>query len=79
METAGTRRLVEECEGNLSLGELLAALARRFRGSFEEIMNEKGEVSFDTTILVNGEIVRDVNIQLRDGDAVAIFAAVAGG
>ncbi|CAD7286666.1 hypothetical protein LMG7974_00023 [Campylobacter majalis] len=48
----------------------------------KEILNEDKELKIwlkDCGVAVNDEIVTDANMQLKDGDVVAILAPVCGG
>ncbi len=47
---------------------------------YYEVFNEKGEIRNDRIITINGRNVKDLKeIELKDGDSIAIFPPIAGG
>ena len=79
-EIAGQREILQEVDPNFTLGDMLKALADRYGGEFETIIDPKtGLVSVDTLVMVNGKSVRKPNVRLKDKDVVMITVPVGGG
>jgi len=65
------------------LGDLLAALSKKYGTGFRcWVLEEDGQLSHHSIVLVNGRDARDLNgldTVLHPGDIIAIFPPVAGG
>jgi len=78
-EAAGTSHLEMDAS---TLGELLEGLSQRFGHEMARLVSLADEGSDGLVVLVNGKnsrLDRDGNLQLRDGDDVALFPPVSGG
>jgi molybdopterin converting factor small subunit len=79
-EIAGQRELLQEVNSNFTLREMLKALADKYGGEFDTIIDPKtGMISVDTLVMVNGKSVRKPDVQLKDKDVVMITVPVGGG
>jgi len=79
-ETAGKREILQEVNPNFTLRDMLKALADKYGGEFNTIIDPKTSmVSVDTLVMVNGKSVRDPDVQLKDKDVVMITVPVGGG
>jgi len=79
-EIAGTREITEELNMNSTLGEVLDQLAKKYGKDFKTIVDPKtGQVGADTLVMLNGQSVRKVDIQLKDKDVIMISVPVGGG
>jgi len=79
-EIAGTREITKELALNSTLGEMLDELARTYGKDFKTIVDPKtGQVSAETLVMLNGQSVRKVDIQLKDRDVIMISVPVGGG
>lgn len=70
--------------GNTDLASLLELLARKYGNNFVRLLYSEKEHKIRTTvaILINGrriDLNRELKVQLKDGDVLAIFPPVAGG
>ncbi|AEA47908.1 MoaD/ThiS family protein [Archaeoglobus veneficus] len=76
----GTKALEVECDGNLESAFRSAAeiLGKEF---LEDVFDENGKIRQDRIITVNGRNIKDIgdNVEIRDGDVIAIFPPIAGG
>lgn len=82
---ARSRAGISECElsfgggGAVTIGRVLEELAIRFPGLREECI-ANGQLTPAFTMNRNGErFVRDVALELRDGDSLLLLSADAGG
>ncbi|MFQ6081014.1 MAG: MoaD/ThiS family protein [Candidatus Bathyarchaeia archaeon] len=79
-EAVGQREMLEEIDSGSTVGDLLNKLARRYGGDFDDIINsERGEISREVVVMVNGKSVRKTNVVLREGDVVMITVPFGGG
>jgi len=79
-EIAGTREITQQLSGDSTLGEVLEELARKYGKDFKTIIDPKtGQISADTLVMLNGQSVRKVDIQLKDKDVIMISVPVGGG
>jgi len=79
-EAVGEREISEEIDSGSPLEDLINKLARRYGGPFDDIINsEKGEISREVVVMVNGKSVRKTNVVLKDGDVVMITVPFGGG
>lgn len=75
MEKAGTSDDEVEIDNEITLGELLELMARKY--NITELLNFPN--SQEVAVLVNGTQADDVKKRLSDGDEVVILPALAGG
>jgi len=79
-EITGTREITEELNMDSTLGEVLDKLAKKYGKDFKTIVDAKtGQVGGDTLVMLNGQSVRKVDIQLKDRDVIMISVPVGGG
>lgn len=79
-EAVGQREISEEVDSGSTLEDLMNRLARRYGEPFDEIItSERGEISREVVVMVNGKSVRKTNVVLRDGDVVMITVPFGGG
>jgi len=79
-EITGTREITEELNTDSTLGEVLDKLAKKYGKDFKTIVDSKtGQVGGDTLVMLNGQSVRKVDIQLKDRDVIMISVPVGGG
>jgi len=79
-EITGTREITHELDSDLTLGEVLDKLAKRYGKDFKTILDSKtGLISPETLVMLNGQSVRKIDIQLRDKDVIMISVPVGGG
>ena len=79
-EVAGTREITQELNVDSTLGEVLEELAKKYGKDFKTIVDPKtGQVSADTLVMLNGQSVRKVDVQLKDRDVIMISVPVGGG
>lgn len=79
-EAVGQREISEEIDPDSTLKDLINKLARRYGEPFDGIINsERGEVSREVVVMVNGKSVRKTNGVLKDGDVVMITVPFGGG
>lgn len=79
-EIAGQREILEEVGSGITLGDILATLAKRYGRDFNEIIDSKtGEISLETWVMVNGRSVSETDIKLEDDDVVMITVPASGG
>jgi len=79
-EIAGTREITEELNMDSTLGNVLEELARKYGKDFKTIVDPKtGQVGADTLVMLNGQSVRKLDIQLKDRDVIMISVPVGGG
>ena len=79
-EIAGMREITRELNADSTLGEVLEELARKYGKDFKTIIYPKtGHVSADILVMLNGQSVRKVDIQLKDRDVIMISVPVGGG
>ena len=79
-ETVGQREISEEIDSGSTLKDLINRLARRYGGVFDDTIDtEKGEISREVVVMVNGKSVRKTNVVLKDEDVVMITVPFGGG
>lgn len=79
-EIAGTREITQELNAHSTLREVLEELARKYGKDFKTVVDPKtGQISADTLVMLNGQSVRKVDIQLKDRDVVMISVPIGGG
>jgi len=79
-EIAGTREVTYELNRGSTLSEVLNEFARRYGKDFKTVVDPKtGQISADTLVMLNGQSVRKVDIQLNDKDVIMISVPVGGG
>jgi len=79
-EIAGTREIIKELSTDSTLGEVLGELAKKYGKDFKTIVDPRnGQVSADTLVMLNGQSIRKVDIQLKDKDVIMISVPVGGG
>jgi len=79
-EIAGTREIIQELNTDSTLGEVLEKLAAKYGKDFKTVIDPKtGQVSAENLVMVNGQSVRKIDIQLKDKDVVMISVPVGGG
>jgi len=79
-EIAGTREITQELNADSTLGEVLEELARRFGKDFKTVVDSKtGQIGADTLVMLNGQSVRKIDIQLKDKDVIMISVPIGGG
>ncbi len=79
-EIAGTREITEEFNNNATIGEMLDKLARKYGKDFKTIVDPKtGQINADTLVMLNGQSVRKLDIQLKSNDLIMISVPVGGG
>lgn len=79
-EIAGQKEILEEAGSGITLGDILATLAKRYGRDFNEIIDSKtGQISLETWVMVNGKSVRRTDIELKDKDVVMITVPAGGG
>jgi MoaD family protein len=79
-EIAGTREITQELNTDSTLGEVLEELAKKYGKDFKTVVDPKtGQISSDTLVMLNGQSVRKVDTQLKDGDVIMISVPVGGG
>jgi len=79
-EVAGTREITQELNRDSTLGEVLEELTRRYGKDFRTIVDPKtGQINADTLVMLNGQSVRKIDVQLKDRDVIMISVPVGGG
>jgi MoaD family protein len=79
-EIAGQREIPEEVGSDITLGDLLTTLAKRYGRDFNEIIDsENGQISLEIWVMVNGKSIRRTDIKLKDKDVVIITIPAGGG
>lgn len=79
-EIAGTREITQELNTDSTLGEVLEELARKYGKDFKTVVDPKtGQISNETLVMLNGQSVRKVDVQLKDRDVIMISVPVGGG
>jgi len=79
-EIVGTREITQELNTDSTLGEVLEELARKYGKDFKTVVDpETGQIGADTLVMLNGQSVRKVDIQLKDRDVIMISVPVGGG
>ncbi|RLF15736.1 MAG: molybdopterin synthase sulfur carrier subunit [Thermoprotei archaeon] len=78
-ERARTKQLLEELPEGSKLKDLIARLALRYGGVFNEVVDQSGSLNPDLLLLVNGLSVSDLDYELKDGDEVMLGLSIVGG
>jgi MoaD family protein len=79
-EIAGTREITQKLNADSTLGEVLEQLAKKYGKDFKTVVDPKtGQVNVDTLVMLNGQSVRKIDIQLKDKDVIMISVPVGGG
>jgi MoaD family protein len=79
-ETAGQRELVLETGSGKTLRDIMTALAKKYGGAFNKIIDSRtGQIGLETWVMVNGKSIRRTDIALKDKDVVTITVPVGGG
>ena len=73
----GGRKVVEVDAA--SVGEAIQAMDRQFPGIAFRIVDEQRVIRPHMNVFVNEENVRDLNVNLKDGDEIYIVGALSGG
>ncbi len=79
-EIAGQKEILEKVISNLTLGDILKSLAKRYGRAFNEIVDSKtGQISLESWVMVNGKSVRRTDTKLKGNDVVMITIPAGGG
>ena len=79
-DIAGKREIAQEMGPNLTLGDVLNKLAKKYGRDFNEIIDPRtGQISIDTLVMLNGKSVRQTDIKLHDEDTIMISVPIGGG
>lgn len=79
-EIAGQKEILEKAVSNLTLGDILKSLARKYGRAFNEIVDSKTrQISLESWVMVNGKSVRTIDVKLKSNDVVMITVPVGGG
>jgi len=79
-EITGTREITQELKTDSTLGEVLDELARKYGKDFKTVVDPKtGQISADALVMLNGQSVRKVDIQLKNNDIIMISVPIGGG
>jgi len=79
-DVAGKREITQEVDSNLTLGDVLNRLAKKYGRDFNEIIDPRtGQISTDTLVMLNGKSVRQISIKLNDKDIIMITVPIGGG
>ena len=79
-DIAGKREITQEVDSNLTLGDVINKLAKKYGRDFKEIIDPRtGQISTDTLVMLNGKSVRQTDIKLNDKDIVMITVPIGGG
>jgi MoaD family protein len=79
-EIAGTRDITQELGRDSTLEELLKQLARTYGKDFKTVIDPRtGQISNDTLVMLNGQSVRKVDMELKNKDVIMISVPVGGG
>lgn len=79
-EIAGQKEIREKAVSNLTLGDILKSLAKRYGRAFNEIVDSKtGQICLESWVMVNGKSVRRTDIKLKGNDVVMITIPIGGG
>ncbi len=79
-EIARQKEILENAVSNLTLGDILKGLAKRYGRAFNEVVDSKtGQISLESWVMVNGKSVRTIDIKLKSNDVVMITVPVGGG
>ena len=79
-DIAGKREITQEVDSNLTLGDVLKKLAKKYGKDFNEIIDPRtGQISTDTLVMLNGKSVRQTDIKLNDKDVIMITVPIGGG
>lgn len=79
-EIVGKREIFEEVEADSTLNNILNELANRYGRDFKQIVNqETGTISLEFLVSINGQIVRDPNTRLNNGDILILTIPAGGG
>ena len=76
----GKREIIEEIDSNQTLKQILDKLANKYGRDFKEIVDPKTEVvSSEFLVSINGQIVRDTQVNLENDDILMITILTGGG
>jgi len=79
-DIAGKREITQEVDSNLTLGDALKKLAKKYGRDFNDIIDPRtGQISTDTLVMLNGKSVRQTDIKLNDKDIIMITVPIGGG
>ena len=79
-EIAGKKEIVQDIHPEMTLGEVLAELARKYDKDFAETIDgNTGQVDVNTLVMLNGRNVRDIDAKLKHNDRIIITVPVGGG
>jgi len=79
-DIAGKREITQEVDSNLTLGDVINKLAKKYGRDFKEIIDPRtGQISTDTLVMLNGKSVRQTDIKLNDKDIIMITVPIGGG
>jgi len=79
-EIVGQREILEEVGLGTTLGDLLTTFAEKYGRDFNKIIDSKtGKISLETWVMVNGESVRRMDIELKDNDVILVSVPASGG
>jgi len=79
--TGGIIHYIEAREGS-TLRDVLEELFKRFPSLRNEILDENGDLKTGYRLLVNGREAMHIggfDIEMKDGDTIALFPPIAGG
>jgi len=69
-----------EFDGSLTLRELVDKLSRSYKPEFRDaILDGENKLKPHAWILVNGELAKNLEIKLKDGEVIVFSLPIAGG
>ena len=79
-EIVGKREIIEEINSNSTLRDILDKLAQRYGRDFKQIVYPgTGAISLEFLVSINGRIMRDANVKLKNDDVLILSIPVGGG
>ena len=79
-EIVGKREIIEEINSNSTLRDILDKLAQRYGRDFKQIVDPgTGAISLEFLVSINGRIMRDANVKLKNDDVLILSIPVGGG
>lgn len=79
-EIVGKKEIFKEISPNSTLRDVLDELAKKYGKDFKQIINpEKGVISPEFIVSINGQIARNPNTKLNNDDILVITIPVGGG